>query len=79
MHKNSQNLDNLENLRTKEESGVIQHSLFIPQEYRGIIDDSRASQNQANQAMIRRFNQHSTMVLRVCDASLVQPETNGKV
>ncbi|RUS76008.1 hypothetical protein EGW08_016253 [Elysia chlorotica] len=48
----------------------------VDEEYRGIIDDSRASQNQANQAMIRRFNQHSTMVLRVCDASS-QPETSA--
>ena len=49
---------------------------FFMQEYRGIIDDNRASQNMANQAMIRRFNQHSTMVLRVCDTS-VQSETSG--
>ncbi|BFZ04304.1 hypothetical protein BsWGS_07342 [Bradybaena similaris] len=36
-------------------------------EYRGIVDDTRTSNNIANQAMIRRFNQHSTMVLRACN------------
>ncbi|CAG5125187.1 unnamed protein product [Candidula unifasciata] len=39
----------------------------IDDEYRGIVDDTRTSNNIANQAMIRRFNQHSTMVLRACN------------
>ncbi|XP_059154425.1 general transcription factor IIH subunit 1-like [Physella acuta] len=38
----------------------------VDEEYRGIVDDTRASNNTANQSMIRRFNQHSTMVLRAC-------------
>ncbi|KAI8784139.1 general transcription factor IIH subunit 1 [Biomphalaria glabrata] len=41
----------------------------IDDEYRGIVDDNRSSSNIANQSMIRRFNQHSTMVLRTCCAS----------
>lgn len=49
----------------------------VDDEYRGIIDDSRVSQNLANQAMIRRFNQHSTMVLRVCDASASSSHTEA--
>jgi len=36
----------------------------LEDDYRGIVDDTRVSNNTANQAMIRRFNQHSTLVLR---------------
>ncbi|KAK7098858.1 hypothetical protein V1264_003080 [Littorina saxatilis] len=35
-------------------------------EYRGIGDDNRTSTNITNQSLIRRFNHHSTMVLRAC-------------
>lgn len=45
------------------------------QEYRGIAEDTRVSTNTANQAMIRRFNQHSTMVLRAC--SLLTASTSS--
>ncbi|KAH9519273.1 General transcription factor IIH subunit 1, partial [Bulinus truncatus] len=61
----------------------------IDEEYRGIVDDNRSSINIANQSMIRRFNQHSTMVLRACSSStssttdqgsdvLGQNQVNGK-
>jgi len=30
-------------------------------------DDSRAGSNPANASLIKRFNQHSTMVLKSCD------------
>ena len=40
---------------------------FLPvQDYRGIADDNRMSTNITNQSIIRRFNHHSTMVLRAC-------------
>lgn len=40
--------------------------LFSPKDYRGIVDDNRLSTNIMNQSLIRRFNHHSTMVLRTC-------------
>lgn len=49
--------------------------LFYFQEYRGIVDDTRSSNNIANQSMIRRFNQHSTMVLRACSNSTPSSST----
>ena len=42
----------------------VYYECFYFQDYRGIVDDTRVSNNTANQAMIRRFNQHSTLVLR---------------
>ncbi|CAL1548138.1 unnamed protein product [Lymnaea stagnalis] len=49
----------------------------IDDEYRGMVDDTRSSNNIANQSMIRRFNQHSTMVLRAgCSISTTLPSTS---
>ncbi|KAK7480439.1 hypothetical protein BaRGS_00028358 [Batillaria attramentaria] len=39
-------------------------------DYRGIMDDNRTSTNITNQSLIRRFNHHSTMVLRTCQNEL---------
>ncbi|XP_076471070.1 general transcription factor IIH subunit 1-like [Babylonia areolata] len=36
------------------------------EEFRGIMEDTRASTSVSNQSLIRRFNHHSTMVLRAC-------------
>ncbi|XP_005096499.1 general transcription factor IIH subunit 1 [Aplysia californica] len=41
----------------------------LEDDYRGIVDDTRTSNNVSNQAMIRRFNQHSTLVLRACTSA----------
>lgn len=38
----------------------------VEDEYRGVMDDNRGSANITNQSLIRRFNHHSTMVLRTC-------------
>lgn len=43
--------------------------LLIEKGYRGMIEDSRKSNNVTNLSMIRRFNHHSTMVLRACEVS----------
>ncbi|XP_041366355.1 general transcription factor IIH subunit 1-like [Gigantopelta aegis] len=40
----------------------------VDEGYRGINEDSRRSSNTTNQSIIRRFNHHSTMVLRACEA-----------
>lgn len=36
------------------------------QDYRGLTEDTRVSNNVTNGTMIRRFNHHSTMVLKAC-------------
>lgn len=38
----------------------------VDDEYRGITEDNRTSTSITNQSLIRRFNHHSTMVLRAC-------------
>ncbi|XP_046581673.1 general transcription factor IIH subunit 1-like [Haliotis rubra] len=41
----------------------------IEEGYRGMVEDSRKSNNVTNLSMIRRFNHHSTMVLRAYEVS----------
>ncbi|KAJ8299253.1 hypothetical protein KUTeg_023313 [Tegillarca granosa] len=36
--------------------------------FRGVTEDNRTTNNQTNLTMIRRFNHHSTMVLKSCDS-----------
>jgi hypothetical protein len=45
------------------------------QDYRGMTEDHRASTNLTNQSLIRRFNHHSTMVLRATQSEA--PAENG--
>ncbi|XP_025087709.1 general transcription factor IIH subunit 1-like isoform X2 [Pomacea canaliculata] len=42
----------------------------VDEDYRGITEDNRVSTNIMNQSLIRRFNHHSTMVLRTCQSEL---------
>ena len=46
--------------------------MFFQQGY-GTCKDDKASTNAANTSLIRRFNQHSTMVLRACDSNDKSP------
>ena len=43
------------------------YRLLIIQGYGGTGDDKRVVMNPANLTMIRRFNHHSTMVLKACE------------
>ena len=43
-----------------------------------MVDDNRTSTNVTNQSLIRRFNHHSTMVLRACQARAPAAQQNGK-
>ena len=47
------------------------------QDYRGIADDNRTSTNITNQSIIRRFNHHSTMVLRACQSEPAATATSA--
>lgn len=47
------------------------------QDYRGIADDNRMSTNITNQSIIRRFNHHSTMVLRACQSEPAATATSA--
>lgn len=51
--------------------------ICLEDDYRGIVDDTRVSNNTANQAMIRRFNQHSTLVLRACTSEANDDPPDG--
>ncbi|KAL8572758.1 hypothetical protein ACOMHN_030340 [Nucella lapillus] len=48
------------------------------EDFRGITDDTRASTNISNQSLIRRFNHHSTMVLRACLAEPAASTSSGE-
>lgn len=44
----------------------------LHEDYRGLTEDTRISNNVTNGTMIRRFNHHSTMVLKACTKKLAK-------
>ena len=53
-------------------------SILFFQDYGGTSDDKRASGNQANLTMIRRFNHHSLMVLKACEKAKPSSTDNSE-
>ena len=46
---------------------------FLTQGYGRSLELSAAASNPCNSSLIKRFNQHSTMVLKACDKVLQRP------
>ena len=47
--------------------------------YGGVTGDRKASSNLTNLTMIRRFNHHSTMVLKACDSQTSKQAQNSTI
>ncbi|XP_048780548.2 general transcription factor IIH subunit 1-like [Ostrea edulis] len=49
----------------------------LHEDYRGLTEDTRISNNVTNGTMIRRFNHHSTMVLKACTKDSQSAQNSG--
>lgn len=51
----------------------------LHEDYRGLTEDTRVSNNVTNGTMIRRFNHHSTMVLKACTKNSQNAQSSSAV